>query len=155
MYQLKWCLERESNPHKLLRRQLSYPLNDRGIKHIINMFLKISINSYMTTQWIVVSLGAYPTYQDLSTVVYNVQFRLSATDTVNDKVYTSTVYDQVNLDLSNLTTEFTPFSALTEEQVVGWLQSTVDVSSYTVRLSSAIQSQAYPKTLGLNPPWKS
>ena len=109
----------------------------------------------MTTQWIVVSLGAYPTYQDLSTVVYNVQFRLSATDTVNDRVYTSTVYDQVNLNLSNLTTEFTPFSALTEEQVVGWLQSTVDISSYTTRLSSAIQSQAYPKTLGLNPPWKS
>ena len=100
----------------------------------------------MTTQWIVVSLGAYPTYQDLSTVVYDVHFRLSATDTVNDKVYTSTIYDHVNLDLSNLTTE---------EQVVGWLQSTVDISSYTVRLSSAIQSQAYPKTLGLNPPWKS
>lgn len=119
------------------------------------MFLKLSINSYMTTQWIVVSLGAYPTYQDLSTVVYNVHFRLSATDTVNDKVYTSTIYDHVNLDLSNLTTDFTPFSALTEEQVVDWLQSTVDMSSYTARLSSAIQSQAYPKTLGLNPPWKS
>ena len=28
----KWYLERDLNTHKLLRRRLSYPLNDRGIK---------------------------------------------------------------------------------------------------------------------------
>lgn len=31
----KWYPERESNPHKLLRRRLSYPLNDRGIKLLL------------------------------------------------------------------------------------------------------------------------
>ena len=75
--------------------------------------------------WDVKTVDTYPTKDSKSDVVYNVHWRLTATDDTNNDAegnsLTATVYGSQALDTSDLSS-FTEFSDLTASDVQGWVE---------------------------------
>jgi hypothetical protein len=75
--------------------------------------------------WDVNTVDVYPTDEGHSNVIYNVHWRLNATDTQVDAEgdpYTASVYGAQVLDTSDLS-NFTDFDNVTSSQVQGWVES--------------------------------
>ena len=75
--------------------------------------------------WDVKTVDTYPTKDSKSDVVYNVHWRLTATDDTNNDAegnsLTATVYGSQGLDTSDLSS-FTEFADLTASDVQGWVE---------------------------------
>ena len=76
--------------------------------------------------WDVKTVDTYPTKDSKSDVVYNVHWRLTATDATNNDAegnsLTATVYGSQSLDTSDLSS-FTEFADLTVSDVQGWVET--------------------------------
>ena len=76
--------------------------------------------------WDVSTVDTYPTKDSKSDVVYNVHWRLTATDDTNKdsegKNWTATVYGTQSLDTSDLSS-FTAFASLDAAKVQGWVET--------------------------------
>ena len=108
--------------------------------------------------WDVKTVDTYPTKDSKSDVVYNVHWRLTATDDVNNDAegnsLTATVYGSQSLDTSDLSS-FTEFADLTVSDVQGWVEAalTADtVNDMKDSLDSTIEKLVTPtsvqKTIG-------
>ena len=108
--------------------------------------------------WDVKTVDTYPTKDSKSDVVYNVHWRLTATDDTNNDAdgnsLTATVYGSQGLDTSDLSS-FTEFSDLTVSDVQGWVEAalTADtVNDMKDSLDSTIEELVTPtsvqKTIG-------
>ena len=108
--------------------------------------------------WDVKTVDTYPTKDSKSDVVYNVHWRLTATDDVNNDAdgnsLTATVYGSQALDTSDLSS-FTEFTDLTVSDVQGWVEAalTADtVNDMKDSLDSTIEELVTPtsvqKTIG-------
>jgi hypothetical protein len=108
--------------------------------------------------WDVKTVDTYPTKDSKSDVVYNVHWRLTATDDVNNDAegnsLTATVYGSQALDTSDLSS-FTEFADLTASDVQGWVEAalTADtVNDMKDSLDSTIEELVTPtsvqKTIG-------
>ena len=112
--------------------------------------------------WDVKTVDTYPTKDSKSDVVYNVHWRLTATDdtnTVSDGMggtvnASATVYGSQALDTSDLSS-FTEFADLTVSDVQGWVEAalTADtVNDMKDSLDSTIEELVTPtsvqKTIG-------
>ena len=108
--------------------------------------------------WDVKTVDTYPTKDSKSDVVYNVHWRLTATDDVNNDAdgnsLTATVYGSQGLDTSDLSS-FTEFADLTASDVQGWVETalTADtVNDMKDSLDSTIEELVTPtsvqKTIG-------
>ena len=108
--------------------------------------------------WDVKTVDTYPTKDSKSDVVYNVHWRLTATDDVNNDAdgnsLTATVYGSQALDTSDLSS-FTAFADLTASDVQGWVEAalTADtVNDMKDSLDSTIEELVTPtsvqKTIG-------
>jgi hypothetical protein len=108
--------------------------------------------------WDVKTVDTYPTKDSKSDVVYNVHWRLTATDDVNNDAegnsLTATVYGSQALDTSDLSS-FTEFADLTVSDVQGWVEAalTADtVNDMKDSLDSTIEELVTPtsvqKTIG-------
>ena len=108
--------------------------------------------------WDVKTVDTYPTKDSKSDVVYNVHWRLTATDDTNNDAegnsLTATVYGSQALDTSDLSS-FTEFADLTASDVQGWLEAalTADtVNDMKDSLDSTIEKLVTPtsvqKTIG-------
>jgi hypothetical protein len=76
-------------------------------------------------QWNVNTVDVYPSEGDESNVIYNVHWRLNATDTEVDaegNPYVASVYGTQSLDTSDLS-NFTNFDSVTSSQVQGWVET--------------------------------
>ena len=77
-------------------------------------------------EWDVKTVDTYPTKDSKSDVVYNVHWRLTATDDTNNNAegnsLTATVYGSQDLDTSDLSS-FTEFADLTVSDVQGWVEA--------------------------------
>ena len=76
-------------------------------------------------QWNVKTVDVYPSEEGHSNVIYNVHWRLSATDTEVDaggNPYVASVYGTQILDTSDLS-NFTDFDSVTSSQVQGWVEA--------------------------------
>jgi len=108
--------------------------------------------------WDVKTVDTYPTKDSKSDVVYNVHWRLTATDDTNNNAegnsLTATVYGSQGLDTSDLSS-FTAFADLTASDVQGWVETalTADtVNDMKDNLDSIIEKLVTPtsvqKTIG-------
>jgi hypothetical protein len=100
-------------------------------------------------EWNVNTVDVYPTDEGHSDVIYNVHWRLNATDTQVDaegNPYTASVYGTQVLDTSDLS-NFTDFDSVTSSQVQGWVESAMgaeEVQSLKDGLDAKIAGQINP-----------
>jgi len=76
-------------------------------------------------EWNVNTVDVYPSEEGHSNVIYNVHWRLNATDTEVDaegNPYVASVYGTQSLDTSDLS-NFTNFDSVTSSQVQGWVEA--------------------------------
>ena len=104
-------------------------------------------------EWDVKTVDTYPTKDSKSDVVYNVHWRLTATDDTNNDAdgnsLTATVYGSQGLDTSDLSS-FTEFADLTVSDVQGWVEAalTADtVNDMKDSLDSTIEELVTPTSV--------
>lgn len=103
----------------------------------------------MTYTWKIERLDCYPTYETYQDVVSQVYWRLFAAGGGCE----ATAYGSVGLDVGSLADEFTPFSELTESQVVGWVCAAIDGGKYEALLAQNIADQISPPLVSPPLPW--
>ena len=100
-------------------------------------------------EWDVNTVDVYPTDEGHSNVIYNVHWRLNATDTQVDaegNPYTASAYGTQVLDTSDLS-GFIDFDSVTAAQVQGWVESAMgaeEVQSLKDSLDANIAGQINP-----------
>ena len=103
--------------------------------------------------WDVKTVDTYPTKDSKSDVVYNVHWRLTATDDTNNDAdgnsQTATVYGSQDLDTSDLSS-FTAFADLTASDVQGWVEAALTsdtVNDMKDSLDSTIEELVTPTSV--------
>jgi hypothetical protein len=98
-------------------------------------------------------VDTYPTKDSKSDVVYNVHWRLTATDDTNNDAdgnpQTATVYGSQGLDTSDLSS-FTEFADLTASDVQGWVEAAMgedEVQSKKDGLDAQIAEKVTPTSV--------
>ena len=93
--------------------------------------------------WNVSTVDTYPTKDSKSDVVYNVHWRLIATDDTNTDSdgnnWTATIYGSQNLNTSDLSS-FTEFADLTASDVQAWVEAALTADTVTA-MKSGLDSQ--------------
>ena len=111
--------------------------------------------------WDVNTCDVFPTKKGKSNVVYNVHWRLTATDDTNKdsdgNYWTSTVYGSQGLNVSDLSS-FTNWSSLDAAKVQGWVEAALDrdesgkvatlKTNLDARIAEKISPSSVTKTLG-------
>ena len=108
--------------------------------------------------WDVSTCDTYPTKDSKSDVVYNVHWRLTATDDTNKDSdgnnWTATTYGSQNVDTSDLSS-FIEWSSLKASDVQGWVETAMGsdaVTAMKTSLDTQIAEKITPtsvlKTLG-------
>ena len=108
--------------------------------------------------WDVKTVDTYPTKDSKADVVYNVHWRLTATDDSNNDLdgnpQTATVFGTQPLDTSDLS-NFTAFGSLNSAKVQGWVEEALTsdkVAEIKTSLNTAIAEKVTPisvqKTIG-------
>jgi hypothetical protein len=103
-------------------------------------------------EWNVNTVDVYPTDEGQTDVIYNVHWRLNATDTEVDpegNPYTASVYGTQSLNTSDLS-DFTDFDSVTAAQVQGWVESAMgeeEVQSLKDSLDSKIAGEINPTSV--------
>ena len=89
--------------------------------------------------WNVSTVDTYPTHNSQSDVVYNVHWRLTATDDANNDAdgnnWTADVYGSQAVDTSDLSS-FTAFADLTASDVQGWVEAALGADEVTAMKAS-------------------
>ena len=104
----------------------------------------------ITYTWRITEIECVPTQGDLANVATNVHWRLDGTDGNNF----SGVYGATALE-SPAEGNFTAFENLTEEQVVGWVETALgaNVNAYKEKIQNEIDKLANPPVVSKAPPW--
>ena len=97
--------------------------------------------------WNVSTCDTYPTKDGKSDVVYNVHWRLTATDDTNKDSegnnWTATTYGTQLLDTSDLSS-FIEWSSLTASDVQGWVETALTADTVTA-MKTALDAQIAEK----------
>ena len=103
--------------------------------------------------WDVSTVDTYPTKDSKSDVVYNVHWRLTATDDTNKDSdgnnWTATTYGSQNVDTSDLSS-FTAFADLTASNVQAWVEAALTsdtVTSMKTSLDAQITESITPTSV--------
>ena len=93
--------------------------------------------------WDVSTVDTYPTKDSKSDVVYNVHWRLTATDDTNKDSdgnnWTATTYGSQNVDTSDLSS-FIAFADLKASDVQGWVEAALGADEVTA-MKTALDAQ--------------
>lgn len=100
--------------------------------------------------WEITAMEVVLNQDGLSNVVSNIDWRFIAT--VENKPYTALHWSKQYVSAPDATT-FTNYEELTKEQVVGWLESLINVVELKENLEYQINLQANPTHALLNPPF--
>lgn len=101
--------------------------------------------------WTITALNSYPEYQGQQDVV----FTIYATYTGTDGTYFADVEIAQSLVLGN-NVNFTPYSQLTENQVMGWLLAAItpqQIDQMQAKISAQIAADNQPPFVQLPLPW--
>ena len=97
--------------------------------------------------WDVSTCDTYPTKDSKSDVVYNVHWRLTATDDTNKDSdgnnWTATCYGSQNVDTSDLSS-FIEWSSLKASDVQGWVETALTADTVTA-MKTALDAQIAEK----------
>lgn len=105
--------------------------------------------------WVVSSMQEYPkTSDDLTDVVFIVNWRRTATEIVDDKTFYADTYGALSVPAPD-PADFTPYPDLTFDQVCGWLDAGLDVTAIDAGLATQIEQQINPPVVSLPLPWAS
>jgi len=105
----------------------------------------------ITYNWIVEQMNSYPEKDGYTDVVFTVHWRVNA----NEGNYNATNYGTVGVTLDP-GEPFTPYSELTQDQVVGWVQSAIGPEQVTLietGLAGQIANLINPPVVTLPNPW--
>jgi len=108
--------------------------------------------------WDVSTVDTYPTKDSNSDVVYNVHWRLTATDDANNDAdgnpQTSSVYGSQSLDTNSISS-FTAFGSLDAAKVQGWVEAALTADTVTemklgldAQIALKITPTSVTKTIG-------
>ena len=108
--------------------------------------------------WDVSTVDTYPTKDSKSDVVYNVHWRLTATDDTNKDSdgnnWTATTYGSQGVDTSDLSS-FTAFADLKASDVKGWVEAALGADEVTAmkasldaQIAELITPTSVTKTIG-------
>lgn len=101
-----------------------------------------------TTTWTVTQMDCYPQYDAETDVVFTVHWTCSGTD----GAYNASVYSTCAVPLTG--GSFTPYSQLTQEQVLGWIWANgVDQAATEAAVDQQIQNQINPPVVTPPLPW--
>ena len=109
-------------------------------------------------EWDVNTVDTYPTKDSNSDVVYNVHWRLTATDDANNDAdgnpQTATVYGAEGLDTDSISS-FIAFADLTSSDVQGWVEAALGADEATAlkanldaQIAEKITPTSVTKTIG-------
>jgi len=104
-----------------------------------------------TIEWFIEQMDCYPQHQGQTNVIFYVYWRVNATD----GTYNATSYGTVGVTYV-AGTPYTPYSQLTQSQVVGWVQMALGpekVASIEANLATNIANQANPPVVTPPLPW--
>jgi hypothetical protein len=108
----------------------------------------------MTTfNWIISAMECKVKEDTLSDVVILVHWRYNANSIVKEKEYFAETYGATSVGMPS-GDSFTPYADLTKEQVVGWLEASLDVPAMQLQLEANIELQINPIDVTLPPPFK-
>jgi len=100
--------------------------------------------------WVIVQLDSAPSYEGLQDYVVNVHWRYGAQfESYFTDMYGSQSFTEV------AGPDFTPYADLTENQVIGWLEKSLDVIQMQNQLANTIESLVNPPIVVLPLPWES
>lgn len=105
----------------------------------------------ITTTWIVEQMNCCPASEGQTDVVFNVHWRINATD----GTYNATSYGTVGITYV-AGSPYTPYDQLTQAQVVGWVQGSMgaeQVASIEAGLATNIANQVNPPVVSPALPW--
>ena len=105
------------------------------------------MNNY---NWIISALDCKVKEDDMTDVVYTVHWRYNAT---NENGITAEVYGAQDISSPN-PEDFTPYDQITKEQVIGWLESSMDVAEMNKNLDEQINLIVNPVSVTLPPPFE-
>ena len=101
----------------------------------------------VTFAWDVSTVDTYPTKDSKTDVIYNVHWRLTGTDGVNEDAegnkQIGSVYGSQGLDTSDLSS-FTAFATVSKANVQAWVEAALTSSTVT-ELKNGIKSQITEK----------
>lgn len=95
----------------------------------------------------ILHLKGAPIFQDLTNVITEVEFEVVAVD--GD--YTHNSMGHIKVDLNE--DDFTVFENITEEQVVGWVESHPVHQGHKNHLEEFINNMKIPMDVGMEKPW--
>lgn len=104
-----------------------------------------------TYTWVIEAMDCVPQEDGQTDVVMTVHWRQNATD----GTYNATVYGTVGLTYT-ARSPFTPYSSLTQQQVIGWVQDalgTEQCAQITSSLDQQIADQVNPPVVTPPLPW--
>ena len=105
----------------------------------------------ITYSWTITSFGAYPQYDGEQDVV----IVINATYTGTDGTYSSNIEIAQSL-IINSNTPFTPYTDLTETQVLGWLTTALtpqQIEQMQLKIAAQITADNQPTIVQLPLPW--
>lgn len=108
-----------------------------------------------TYSWKINALDAYPSKDSLNNVVYNIHWGLTATSDQTDDE--GVAYSATSIGTQTVPSpeadDFTEFDSLTQEIVVGWLESSdMDIESMKESLDSQLSEKITPTSVTLSLP---
>jgi hypothetical protein len=103
----------------------------------------------MTTYtWTIQSMPAYPQEAGETDVVFQVNWQCNA----NDYGYSANAFGSVSVTYT-AGSPFTPYADLTENQVWGWVNPTIDRPAIEANLQAMIDAQKTPTVVTPPLPW--
>lgn len=102
--------------------------------------------------WYINQMDCVPQDGSLTDFVVTVHWTRFVNETINDKVYTASVYGSQSFSKDNVT-DFIPYEELTYDIVCGWLDNSMDVEALDVNLDAQIENQVNPPIVVLPLPF--
>jgi hypothetical protein len=99
-------------------------------------------------QWVISQLDTAPSEDALTDVVKIVHWRYQATDAD----YSADIYGAMACATPS-DTDFTVYDDLTQDQVIAWLEASLDVDAFKENLDQQIEDQKNPPIVNLPLPW--
>lgn len=102
--------------------------------------------------WEIVSMPAYPQAEDEADVVFEVNWQCQGQDQTADNIYRAVSAGTVAVTYT-AGSPFTPYNQLTQDQVWGWINPSIDRSEVEANLQAMIDEQKNPPVVTPPLPW--